>query len=89
MFSYGMKDVPVGGLDQDRWPANPDYDNPTLPRMSRRLRASMKTVKHQAILIVERDAQFREGALHLLLAAGYENRHLATVLDKICLSAST
>ncbi|HJY81919.1 MAG TPA: response regulator [Candidatus Binatia bacterium] len=51
----------------------------------------MKTAKHQAILIVEPDAQFREELYNFLLAAGYETvtaiDTLATVLDNTCLSA--
>jgi DNA-binding response OmpR family regulator len=51
----------------------------------------MKTAKHQAILIVEPDAQFREELYNFLLAAGYETvtaiDTLAIVLDNICLSA--
>jgi DNA-binding response OmpR family regulator len=51
----------------------------------------MKTVKHQAILIVEPDVQFRAELYNFLLAAGYETvtaiDTLATVLDTTSLSA--
>jgi DNA-binding NtrC family response regulator len=51
----------------------------------------MKTAKHQSILIVEPDAQFREELYNFLLAAGYETVTAidtsAIVLDNIRLSA--
>ena len=46
------------------------------------LEASTETAGHPAILIVDQDAQFREGLYNFLLSAGYEEVDAAKNFDK-------